>query len=303
MLEKDKADKPAARLTFGAVEDKLVVVKREANHKDWSESALVKAPDLLLDQAKAGPLAYYDKKLPKFSQGFDLPDKGVVKLTLDRNGEHFVISRAEAKPESPWKFEEPKEMAGRKADPAAVESILTTLDGLKATRLVAENPKDEALDKEYGLKTPALKADVTKDDKTSYTYDFGKDTADGGEYALQSQRPKMVFVGEQIRPGASAKGVAGPDDLRVRPGQGEDAEDDRLAEDLRRRAADARPGAQGRQDVDGEGPGQPGDELRQGEQAGRRSESSPGGALRHAATPRSRRHTTRTSRNPSLRSR
>ena len=194
ILEKDKADKPAARLTFGAVEDKQVVVKREANHKDWSESALVKTPDLLLDQAKAGPLAYYDKKLPKFSQGFDLPDKGVIKLTLDRGGEHYVLSRAEAKPESPWKFDEPKEMAGRKADAAAVQAVLTALDGLKATRLVAENPKDEDLDKEYGLKTPATKVEVTKDDKTSYTYQFGKDTTDGGEYALQSQRPKMVFA-------------------------------------------------------------------------------------------------------------
>ncbi len=194
VMEKDKEDKPAARLTFGAVEDKLVVVKREANHKDWSESALVKAPDLLLDQAKAGPLAYYDKKLPKFGPEFDLPDKGVVKLTLDRGGEHFVISRAEAKPESPWKFDEPKEMAGRKADPSAVQAVLSALDGLKATRLVAENPKDEDLDKEYGLKTPAVKAEVTKDDKSAYTYDFGKDAADGSEYALQSQRPKMVFA-------------------------------------------------------------------------------------------------------------
>ena len=194
VLEKDKVDKWAARLTFGAVADKLVVVKREANHKDWSESALVKAPDLLLTQAQAGPLAYYDKKLPKFSQGFDLPDKGVVKLTLGRNGEHFVLSRADAKPESPWKFEEPKDLAGQKADPATVESILAALDDLRATRLVTENPKDDALDKEYGLKTPALQAVVTKDDKTSYTYDFGKDAADGGEYALQSQRPKIVFV-------------------------------------------------------------------------------------------------------------
>ena len=194
VLEKDKVDKPAARLTFGAVEDKLVVIRREATHKDWSESTLVKAPDLLLDQAKAGPLAYYDKKLPKFTQGFDPPDKGVVKLTLDRNGEHYVISRAEAKPESPWKFDEPKEMAGRKADPAAVQAILAALDDLKATQLVAENPKDEDLDKEYGLKTPAVKAEVTKDDKAAYTYDFGKDTTDGGEYARQGQRPKMVFV-------------------------------------------------------------------------------------------------------------
>ena len=194
VLDKDKVDKPAAKLTFGAVADKLVIVRREASHKDWNESAVVKTPDLLLEQASAGPLAYYDKKLPKFSQGFDLPDKGVVKLSIDRGGVSYVLSRADAKPESPWKFDEPKEMAGRKADAAAVESVLNTLDSLRATRLVAENPKDEALDKEYGLKSPALRAVVTKDDKTSYNYDFGKETADGGQYGQESLRPKTVFV-------------------------------------------------------------------------------------------------------------
>ena len=200
VLAKDKVDKPAARLLFGAVADNLVVIKREANHKDWSESALVKASDLLLDQVKAGPLAYYDKKLPKYNEGFTLPDKGLVKLTLDRGaGEHFVVSRADSKQETPWKFEEPKDWASQKPDPSVVMGVLATLNGLRATRLVAEDPKPDDIDKEYGLKTPALKAVVAKDDMTSYTFEFGAESKgadgkpDGGQYARQSQRP-MVFV-------------------------------------------------------------------------------------------------------------
>jgi len=60
-------------------------------------------------------------------------------------------------------------------------------------------PTPEMLDKEYGLKTPALKAVVSKDDNTSATFEFGGETKgadgkpDGGQYARQSQRP-IVFV-------------------------------------------------------------------------------------------------------------
>jgi hypothetical protein len=198
VLAKDKVDKPTSRLTFGAVEGKEVVIKRQAYHKGWDETALVKTPDLLLDQVKEGPLAYEDKELPSYNGKFDLPDKDVVKLALDRGGVHYVVVRADAKPETPWTFEEPKDMAGRKASKTGVEQILASLHGLRALRLVAEAPKDDELDKEYGLKTPMLKAIVTKEDKTSYTYDFGKDAAGGGEYARQSQRP-MVFVVDKTR--------------------------------------------------------------------------------------------------------
>jgi|GEM_PF-336490 len=198
VLAKDKADKPASRLTFGAIEGKDVIIKRQAYHKGWDETALVKTPDLLLDEAKAGPLAYEDKELPSFNGKFELPDKDVVQLALDRGGVHTIIVRADAKADTPWTFAEPKDMAGRKVSKPAVEQILAELHGLRATRLVAETPKDDELDKEYGLKTPALKAVVTKADKTSYSYDFGKDAAGGGEYARQSQRP-MIFVVDKTR--------------------------------------------------------------------------------------------------------
>jgi Domain of unknown function (DUF4340) len=209
VLAKDKVDKPASRLTFGAVEGKEVVIKRQAYHKGWEETAFVKTPDLLLDEAKAGPLAYEDTELPSFNGKFDLPDKDVVQLALDRGGVHTVIVRADAKPETPWTFAEPKDMAGRKVSRSAVEQILAALHGLRATRLVAEAPKDDELDKEYGLKTPALKAVVTKADKTSTTYDFGKDAAGGGEYARQSQRP-MVFVVDKTRLDALPKELRDP---------------------------------------------------------------------------------------------
>jgi hypothetical protein len=209
VLAKDKVDKPASRLTFGAVEGKEVVIKRQAYHKGWDETALVKTPDLLLDEVKQGPLAYEDKTLPSFNGQFDLPDKDVVQLALDRGGVHYLVTRADAKPETPWTFAAPKDMAGRKVSKSAVEQILAELHGLRATRLVTESPKDDELDKEYGLKTPTLKAVVTKTDKTSYTYDFGKDAAGGGEYARQSQRP-MVFVVDKTRLEALQKDLRDP---------------------------------------------------------------------------------------------
>ncbi len=209
VLAKDKVDKPASKLTFGAVEGKEVVIKRQAYHKGWDETALVKTPDLLLDEAKAGPLAYEDKELPSFNGKFILPDKDVVQLALDRGGVHYVVARADDKPETPWTFAEPKDLAGRRASKTGVEEILASLHGLRATRLVAEAPKEEELDKEYGLKPPALKAVVGKADKTSYTYEFGKDAAGGGEYARQSQRP-MIFVVDKTRLEALQKDLRDP---------------------------------------------------------------------------------------------
>ena len=191
-----KSDKPAAKLTYGAVEEDLAAVKRFEDHTGWTETAVVKASKLLEDQAKAGPLAYYDKALPKFSTGFDLPDKDVTSLELDRPDGQYILSRD--KPDAPWAFKKPDEWDAShrktKVNATQVENVLRTLDSLQARSLVVETPTPEDLDK-YGLKAPALKAVVTKKigDKTdTYTLLFGKDAPDGGVYAQQSQRP-MVF--------------------------------------------------------------------------------------------------------------
>ncbi len=191
-----KSDKPAAKLTYGAVDGDLAAIKRFEEHTGWTETAVVKASKLLEDQAKAGPLAYYDKALPKFSTGLDLPDKDVTELELDRADGQYVVSRD--KPDSPWAFKKPDEWdaAHRKTrvNTAQVDNVLRTLDSLQARSLVVETPTPEDLDK-YGLAKPAVTAVVTKKtgDKTeTYKFLFGKDAPDGGVYAQQSQRP-MVF--------------------------------------------------------------------------------------------------------------
>ena len=196
VLAKDKVDKPASKLTFGAVEGKDVVVKRQAFHKGWDETALLKTPDFLLDQVKQGPLAYEDKELPSFNGKFDLPDKDVVKLALrprrrsicdgprERQAGYAVDVRgAEGHGRSQGV------QAGRGTDSGRAAR-------LAPMRLVTETPKEGELDKEYGLKTPALKAVVTKEDKTSYTYDFGKDAAGGGEYAAPEPTADGLYRGQ-----------------------------------------------------------------------------------------------------------
>ena len=71
-----------------------------------ARSRTSKTRSLSPKQAKAGALAYYSKELPGFNGKFDPADKDVTRIALDRaDGEHYVISRAEPKPESPWKFE------------------------------------------------------------------------------------------------------------------------------------------------------------------------------------------------------
>ena len=49
-----KSDKPAAKLTYGAVEGDLAAIKRFEEHAGWTETAVVKASKLLEDQAKDG---------------------------------------------------------------------------------------------------------------------------------------------------------------------------------------------------------------------------------------------------------
>jgi hypothetical protein len=194
-----KADKPTVRLTFDAVQDKLVAVKREAG----DDTALLRVPEHVLDRLKEGALAYMDKELPRFNT-LD-PAENVTKLTLVRGGVTTEVTRdAKAPAGSPpaWKITKPEAQAGRAADPRAVEDILRTLNNLRPTRLVAEKPDPAVLEKDYGLKAPALKAVVTltKDGKeTNWEYDFGRDAPEGaGVYAKQGDRDLVFLVDKSV---------------------------------------------------------------------------------------------------------
>jgi hypothetical protein len=185
-------DKPTARLSFGNVSENLVAVKREAG----GETMLLKVPAAVLDRVKNGPLTYMDRTLPKFNE-LD-PSQDVTKLVVVRNGvtTELTLDTKAASPAVAWKFDKPADLAGRTADALAVETIVRTLNNLRAVKLVSEKADPEVFDREFGLKTPTTKAVVTltKDGKaTTYEYDFGKDVDATKVYARQGQRPDLVF--------------------------------------------------------------------------------------------------------------
>jgi hypothetical protein len=200
VLDADKV-KPAAQLLLAAPpkEGDLAAVQRGANHSDWSESTLVKAPKEIAKMAQDGPLTYYDKRLPQFNPFPDLPDKGVTDLQMVQDGATtYLVHRDDDKPDTPWKFKQPTGWENRKVDGKQVETVLRELDDMPAMSLTAEAAKDE----DYGINPtkPILQAVVTKkDDKSSpYTITFGKDAPDGGVYAKQSQRPVVFEVNKTV---------------------------------------------------------------------------------------------------------
>jgi hypothetical protein len=194
-----KSKDPTYRLTFGKpdhVNDKDVVsVKRESKNKDGKyDVTLVYVPQIVLDEAKKGPLDYLDKTLERFAASGLSPWPGVTKVTIQRGGK-TAIEVTREKDDAPWKIVEPADLKGRNADKTKVEDVLMKMNQLKATRLVEYKPKDE----EYcGFKSSqAVKVEITmtKDGKpATFTYDFGKDAQVGEVYAKQSQRPDMIFA-------------------------------------------------------------------------------------------------------------
>jgi Domain of unknown function (DUF4340) len=224
--DKDKADdkrtkphlktpkEPTYRLSFGKVvnerDKELVAVKREVKRKDGQyDVTLVRVPKPVLDKAKEGPLAYLDKTLSHFTEQGMMPWPGVTKLVIQRGGQTIELARE--KDEQPWKIVKPTELAGRDAEPSKVENVLATLNRLIAVRLVTEKAKDDVeLDRDYGLKTPQAKVEitVTKDGKpVTSTYDFGKDAPDGTQYAKQGQRDLIFTVNKNVLMGLPNAGI------------------------------------------------------------------------------------------------
>jgi hypothetical protein len=196
-------DKPTVTVFFGKQdrEKGTVAAKRE---QQGEPASLVRVKAVVFEQVSEGPLAYFDRRLPKYNPGdFLKPAENVTRLELQQGEKMTVLVREgkEAKQETPWKFEAPKALAGRSADPGLVDAILRDLNELTAVKLVKEKPSDEELTKDYGLK-PAqtvVRITVTKDGKPQvYEYDFGKQT-DLGVYAKQAGAfdRTMVFVADK----------------------------------------------------------------------------------------------------------
>ncbi len=189
--------KPLVTLAFGNRVSGQVAVERKRDGE--ATGTLVLVPEGLLDLVRRPPLEYLDKDLPQFSPGSIDATQNVTKLELDRDGTTYVIARK--KGSEGWTFDKPADMAGRSADANAVRDILNTLNRLRAAKLVSEKASPAAMEKDYGLAKPALKAVVTvnKDGKdTTSEYDFGKDEDKDHVYAKQGQRDMVFTVDKHV---------------------------------------------------------------------------------------------------------
>jgi hypothetical protein len=190
-----KSDKPGAALTFGKRDrDKsLVYVRREAG----PDRTVVTVADSLLDRVTVGPLAFLERKLPRFAEEGSGAVQNVTKFVLNRGGQSWELAREKTGDKAVWKFVQPKTLAGRMASELNVDEAIRDLAGLQPSKLVAEKPPETDLDQLYGLKSPALKATVTvsREGKSEdWVYAFGKETDDkAGLFGKQSQRD-LVFV-------------------------------------------------------------------------------------------------------------
>jgi hypothetical protein len=195
---KDK-DKPVYTLSFGRLHENKVAVERKRG--DEKTSTVVLIPAKVRDQVFEGPLAYLDKQLPPFNANRFDPVSNVTKLTLARDGTTYEISR-ENKPDAPWKIDKPSDFAGRTADRATIQTILSNLNNLRAVKIQTDKAPEAAQLAEWGLDKPQLKAVVTltQDNKPkTFDFDFGKETSDKtGVYLRTSLQDMIVVAGNNV---------------------------------------------------------------------------------------------------------
>jgi hypothetical protein len=191
-----KGVKPAAVLRFGNREGKLAAVERV-----WgSEHTLVMVSDDVREQVRKGPRAYYDRSLPQFNPAALDATENVSRFVVTHGGTKYEVAR-EKSAGSGWKITAPKKLAGRSASEDTVREILSALNRLRATEVVAEKADPKAL-AGYGLKAPPYQVVVTltKSGKdTPHTYDFGKEAPGGkGVYAKVSGKDAIYVVDSGI---------------------------------------------------------------------------------------------------------
>jgi hypothetical protein len=193
---------PNLRLTFGKKDKDIVYVRRAMG----IASNVVALPESILPLATRPLTSYLDLVLPSFER-----DK-VTKLFFNRGAVKYELAKPNGDPASEtWSIAQPPDIAGRTADTGKIEQILTSLQTLTATSVLARKATDAELTR-YGLKTPKTEAAVAlKDVKDPKVYQFGSEADDkknlyfrfGGSdrvYLVEKARLDPLFSGEVIDP-------------------------------------------------------------------------------------------------------
>jgi hypothetical protein len=183
---------PKIKLAFGKRDKGIVYVRRQIA----DDVAIVTVPDTLFTTVSKGPLAYKERKLPDFA------DADVSKIAVQRDGVIQVVNKETKDNNTVWKYEQPKEQAGKDANTTSVANVLLYLKTMHPSEWETEKASDAQLDTVYGLKTPALKVTTTvmKDKKPEErAFLFGKETADKKSvYAKLSDQDAVFTVGPEL---------------------------------------------------------------------------------------------------------
>jgi hypothetical protein len=188
-------DKPSYRVIFGkpSINETQIYARRWVgeNHSD------VLVPKSLVELAMKPRVQYLDSALKSF-----FPDQA-SKLTFTRGGENWEIARDEkdTKPvlEADWKFNAPPSMKGKTADASKVAKILGNLGGLKAIKIIKDNPSAADLDQiKLNPDKPKVKISVKlQSEMKERTYYLGDDV-EGGVYAKTDDSPLVYVVPKTV---------------------------------------------------------------------------------------------------------
>jgi hypothetical protein len=205
---------PTVTLTFGRKEGDRVYVRRQTA----DSKVIVAVPSSLLGKLTEPALGFADRTLPSFSE-----NAPVTSIIVERQGQTDELKNQAKDSKLPgnWKFERPKELAGRAANTGAIDHIIAELRGLHTDKLVADKQSPAVLE-QYGLKSPAAVATihVLPDGKKpdEWVYRFGKETPDkNGRYAIVN-KSDVVFVAPAISFQALQNELQDPTVLHFDPG-------------------------------------------------------------------------------------
>jgi hypothetical protein len=200
-----KSETPTVKLVFGRKDKDVVYVRREAG----GTKTTLAVPTRTLDAVTKARTDFIDLVLPSFVAD------AATKLTFNRGAEAYELEKDEKA--NAWTFKQPKDLAGRRADPDKVRVILGDLARLSAAKLIAEKGKPDELER-WGLQPAAIKATVTlkEGESKERAYLFGKETPEGGTvYAKQGERDLVFTVGKPSLNGLTTGELIDPSVLRL----------------------------------------------------------------------------------------
>ena len=146
-------NKPNVELTFARPEGDRVTVRRKLLDGSEEHTSIVKVPVAAFEAFNRGPLDFLRRDIPAFTTEMADIGKDVTRVTLVHEGETVEVVKETKDNQPTWKFDDPADLKGQLASKPMIDMILRRLNtGLRVSRLAAEKPSAEDLDKKYGLK-------------------------------------------------------------------------------------------------------------------------------------------------------